>query len=239
MTNMLHKNIEEQKNEDLKITGDEFKFPEDNDITDMLENICMKKGLSTVADRYFTPYYRVNYQKLNDDICIRIHSNRICMISLAPSHPLFDKNCLIEKISFKVTDKVDRAENKISGKGKRGAQALQDNSNICIITCSNGDTWPIKCGINGKLIEVNEALLSDPNLIKKHPHEGGYFAIILPNIKLYESLKNSLMTDEQYQAILSDHEAKKKLIDDESHMQLKRSLEVCNVSRENKVQKTN
>lgn len=234
---MTHTKENSQEQENVKIAGDDFVFPEDNDITDMLENICMKNGLDSVTDRYFTPYYRMNIRKLNDDICIRIHSNRICMISLAPSHPLFDKNCIIDNISFKVTEKIDRSDNKISGKGKRGAQALQENSNLCIITCNNGDIWHIKCGINGKLIEVNEALLSDPNLLKKPPHEGGYLAIILPNIKMYEDMKKLLLIDEQYQKLSSDREANKEINNDESEMQcsLKRSIEVCNVSRENKI----
>ena len=83
-------------------------------------------------------------------------------------------------------------------KSKHGAQPLQMNSNICIITCSNKKTYVIKCCIIGKLVEVNEALIQNPKLLLEPPHRAGYLAIILPNIKLLDKMKESLLTQEQY-----------------------------------------
>ena len=59
------------------------------------------------------------------------------MITLAPSHPLL--NCeQITNVNYQVSAKVNRLENKVSGKGKKGAQHLQPESIICEVTCSTG-----------------------------------------------------------------------------------------------------
>lgn len=175
-----------------------FPFPPDDDITDMVEEVEYHGSFPTITDRYFTAYYKLNVQSPADDICILMHTNRICMLTLAPSHAVLQSDIQITKVDFKVSDKLDRVLNKVSGKGKHGAQPLQTNSNICIITCSNGKTYTIKCCIIGKLVEVNEALLNDPKLLLEPPHKGGYLAIMLPNIKLLDKMKEFLLTQEQY-----------------------------------------
>lgn len=175
-----------------------FTFPPDGDISDMLDEVQYSGNFPTVTDRYFTGYYKINIQFPGDDICIFIHSNRICMLSVAPSHIVLQGDKHIEKVDFKVSDKLDRSLNKVSGKGKHGAQPLQANSNICTISCSDGQTYFIKCCMTGKLVEVNEMLLKNPQLLREPPHKGGYLAIILPNLKLLENLKQSLLTYEQY-----------------------------------------
>ncbi|XP_039313173.1 protein Abitram isoform X1 [Solenopsis invicta] len=185
-----------------------FTFPPDEDISDMLDEVQYSGYFPTVTDRYFTPYYKVDVQSLGDDMCIWIHSNRICMLSLAPSHVILRDNKDIKKVDFKISDKLDRSLNKVSGKGKHGAQPLQTNSNICTISCSNEHTYVIKCCIIGKLVEVNEALLEDPQLLKESPHKGGYLAIVLPNLKLLESLKQSLLTHDQYTELIKKKEGK-------------------------------
>ncbi|XP_053977942.1 protein Abitram [Hylaeus volcanicus] len=175
-----------------------FPFPPDDNISDMLEGVKYDGLFPTITDRYFTAYYKLNVQNTADDICILMHSNRICMLALAPSHVVLQSDTQIMKVDFKVSNKLDRVLNKVSGKSKHGAQPLQANSNICIITCSNGKTYTIKCCIIGKLIEANEALLQNPKLLLQPPHRGGYLAIVLPNIKHLDKMKASLLTQKQY-----------------------------------------
>lgn len=200
------KRQEDSNDNSEMIDDDEFQFPPDNDASDMLDEVEYNGYLPTVTDRYFTPYYKINVQSPGDDICIRIHSNRICMLSLAPSHVIMQGDKDITKVNFKVSDKLDRSQNKVSGKGKHGAQPLQTNSNICSISCSDGQTYMIKCCMIGKLVEVNELLLENPRLIKNLPHKGGYLAIILPNLKFLENLKQSLLTHEQYIELIKERE---------------------------------
>lgn len=185
-----------------------FTFPPDENISDMLEEIQYNGYFPTVIDRYFTPYYKMDVQSVGDNMCIWIHSNRICMLSLAPSHVILQGNKDIEKVNFRVSDKLDRSLNKVSGKSKHGAQPLQTNSNICTILCSDGQSYVIKCCMIGKLVEVNEALSENPQLLKQLPHKGGYLAIILPNIKLLENLKQSLLTHDQYIELIKEKERK-------------------------------
>ncbi|XP_076179099.1 protein Abitram [Ptiloglossa arizonensis] len=196
--------LTDNENEEMSLINNEednhlFPFPPDDDITDMLEEVKYEGLFPTITDRYFTTYYKLNVQSTTDDIRILMHSNRICMLTLAPSHTVLQSDMQIMKVDFKVSDKLDRVLNKVSGKSKHGAQPLQANSNICIITCSNKKTYTIKCCIIGKLVEVNEALLQNPKLLMEPPHKGGYLAIILPNIKHLDKMKESLLTEKQYE----------------------------------------
>ncbi|XP_076227754.1 protein Abitram [Nomia melanderi] len=212
--NNIKKNSECQEN--IELTDDEgeeenslpkdddddddhlFSFPPNDNVADMLDEVHYSGLFPTITERYFTAYYKLNVQSPNDDICILMHSNRICMLTLAPSHTVLQGNKEITKVNFKVSEKLDRVLNKVSGKSKHGAQPLQANSNICIISSSNGKTYTIKCCIIGKLVEVNETLLQNPKLLLEPPHKGGYLAIILPNINLLDKMKKSLLTQEQY-----------------------------------------
>lgn len=206
-----HERLADSDNEASAIidSDDEsFSFPPDENISDMLDEVQYDGHFPTVTDRYFTPYYKMNVQSIGDDMCIWIHSNRICMLSLAPSHIILQGNKDIKTVDFRVSNKLDRSLNKVSGKGKHGAQPLQTNSNICTISCLDGQTYVIKCCMIGKLVEVNEALVKNPQLLTKPPHKGGYLAIILPNIKLLENLKQSLLTHDQYIEFIKEKKEK-------------------------------
>lgn len=206
-----HERLADSDNEASAIVDSDdesFSFPPDENVSDMLDEVQYNGHFPTVTDRYFTPYYKMDVQSLGDDMCIWIHSNRICMLSLAPSHIILQANKDIKTIDFRISDKLDRSLNKVSGKGKHGAQPLQTNSNICTISCLDGQIYVIKCCMIGKLVEVNEALLKNPQLLKESPHKGGYLAIILPNIKLLENLKQSLLTHDQYIELIKEKKGK-------------------------------
>ncbi|XP_012279774.1 protein Simiate [Orussus abietinus] len=187
---------------------------------DILQSVDLDEPLPTITERYFTPYYQVDIQKPCDDICIRIHSNRICMLSLASGHTLLQGEKKITNVNFKVSNKLDRTLNKVSGKSKHGAQPLQHNSNICFITRSDGETYAIKCCMIGKLVEVNEMLVENPELLRESPHQGGYLALILPKLQHLETLKSSSLTQEAYDA----HILKRQEICNQDQCQLNTSL---------------
>lgn len=184
-------------------------FPMEMDASDMLDEVELDENgvFPSVTDRYLTPYYQLDVVNPGDDICIRVHTNRICMISLAPSHSIFVKNKTIESINYKVSDKLDRLQNKVSGKAKHGAHPLQSNSNLCFIKCTDESVYPIKCCMIGKLIEVNEALTENFDLLKKEPHQGGYIAIVMPNLKHLDGMIEKMLNQKQYEETI----AKRKL----------------------------
>lgn len=77
----------------------------------------------------------------------------------------------------------------ISGKHKKGAVNLQATSNLLEIkTLSN--TYTIKSGIFGKLIETNEYLVQNPNSLKDPE---SFLAILMPSLSKVDTLINDLL----------------------------------------------
>jgi len=134
-----------------------------------------------------------------NDIQILRHSNRVCLITLAPTHPVIAQKLKVSSVSFKVTDKLDRGDNKVSGKRKRGAQWLNSESMLCKINCVNGGVYNIYAGIRGSLIEMNMNLLDDPNIINQSLQlEEGYIAIVMPKLHEADKLMTTLLNQDQY-----------------------------------------
>lgn len=153
----------------------------------------------SVVSRFFTKYYRLRNDNIDEVHSVLFHSNRICMVGLDSSHVAIKKN--IKEINFDIGN-CDRSKNKVSGKGKKGAMNLQPTSTLAIVTCEDGSQHKIISCVTGKLIEVNERLLKNPSLIGE---DGvGYVAVILPKIDKCNDIKQQLMTEEQYNLKLLD-----------------------------------
>lgn len=171
-----------------------------NKITPLQYSFDKTEEYKSVTDRYFTKRYCIDIGMDYGDYCILLHSNRICIVTLAPTHPLLSKKDLkITKLDFQVTNKIDRLNNRMSGKAKRGAQIIQHQHAVLFFAeCSDGIKYKICSGAIGKLIEINEAVINDPDIMITYPNDKGYVAIILPNINNYEKFKNDYITEEQY-----------------------------------------
>lgn len=150
----------------------------------------------SVVDRFFTRYY---YKKLgssdNTDeyYLVLFHSNRVCLICLPPEHPAFKIG--IEKISYNIGN-TDRSQNHVRGKGKKGGMILQDDSTLALITCKDNTIYKVPSCIRGKLIEVNERIVENPEILSK---EGdGYLAIVLPKPEHCDQIKENLISNSQY-----------------------------------------
>ncbi|KAK3587839.1 hypothetical protein CHS0354_019707 [Potamilus streckersoni] len=118
----------------------------------------------SVIDRYFKKKYYLFEDRQKEAFCILVHSNRICIVTLGETHPILSKNKCIRSVSFTIGD-VNRLDNKVSGKAKRGAQTLTATSPLCEITCDDGEKFVVPAGMKGQLIEVNEQLLNNPSLL--------------------------------------------------------------------------
>ncbi|SPP80808.1 protein Abitram [Drosophila guanche] len=150
----------------------------------------------SVVDRFFTRYY---YIRANAAYQVLYHSNRICLICLAPTHPALAQG--IATLSFDVGN-VDRSQNVVKGKGKKGGMILQADSTLALLTTETGQTYKIPSCIRGKLVEVNAALVAEPKLLEQLPEGAGYFAILLPKIENCDLIKEKLLTQEQYEEYL-------------------------------------
>lgn len=79
----------------------------------------------SVVDRFFTRFYYRKPGTVDEDHVVLFHSNRICMIGLAPSHVALRKG--VVSVNFNIGN-IDRSQNHCSGKGKKGAMNLQVTS---------------------------------------------------------------------------------------------------------------
>ena len=98
----------------------------------------------SVTSRYYTKLYSLDQDREKaEDILVLNHSNKICLITLAPTHPVLAQNLSINKVNFEVSKKVDRKSNKTSGKSKKGGQALETTSVLAIVETNSG-RFPVK-----------------------------------------------------------------------------------------------
>jgi hypothetical protein len=100
-------------------------------------SIDLSETYRSVTERYYTPYYRVDPDRQRrHDLCLLVHSNRISLITLAPSHPILAEGLTVNSIDCAVTKKLDRKNNKAVGKSKKGGQNLSKDSVVCYLEVS-------------------------------------------------------------------------------------------------------
>lgn len=157
-------------------------------ITDELTN-----ELPPVVDRFFTKYYCLANDCRDECHKVLVHSNRICLIGFDSSHVAVRKG--IKSINFDIGN-CDRSKNQVSGKGKRGGMNLQPQSTLAIITCVDDSEYKVISTITGKLIEVNERLLEQPQLIGVDGD--GYIAVVLPKLEKCDQNISNLLTEKQF-----------------------------------------
>ncbi|NWI97339.1 F206A protein, partial [Pitta sordida] len=164
------------------------------------------------AERYFTRWYKPDVKgRPCEDFCVLQHSNRrvgwggpgeICVITLAEAHPLLQSGKTIKSINYQISANCSRLQNKVSGKSKRGAQFLTELAPLCRISSSDGEEYTIYSCIRGRLIEVNENILSNPALLQQKPSTEGYIAVVLPKFEESKSITQGLLTRKEYEEVL-------------------------------------
>ncbi|CAH1789034.1 unnamed protein product [Owenia fusiformis] len=153
----------------------------------------------SVSERYYNQKYRIDIKKQPGyDQCVLSHSNRVCLVTMAASHDLITSGRIPKQIDFKIDDKTDRTANKVSGKGKKGAQWLTENSPLCRVTCTDGTEYILYSCLRGHLMEINERLYKNPTLLIEKPETDGYLAIVMPKLVDFKSQIDKLLSIEQY-----------------------------------------
>uniref|UniRef100_A0A674GSQ9 Protein Abitram n=1 Tax=Taeniopygia guttata TaxID=59729 RepID=A0A674GSQ9_TAEGU len=152
------------------------------------------------AERYFTRWYKPDVKgRPCEDFCVLQHSNRICVITLAEAHPLLQSGKTIKNINYQISANCSRLQNKVSGKSKR---FLTELAPLCRISSSDGEEYTIYSCIRGRLIEVNENILSNPALLQEKPSTEGYIAVVLPKFEESKSITQGLLTQKEYEEVL-------------------------------------
>lgn len=171
---------------------------------DEVEKVEPDTTAPSVIDRYYTRWYRADLKgKPCEDHCVLQHSNRICVVTLAETHPVLQKGRTIKSINYQISDGCSRLKNKVSGKSKRGGQFLTDFAPLCRITCNDETEYTIYSCIRGRLLEVNEEILKKPSLLLEKPFTEGYIAVILPKLEESKSITENLLTREDFDKIIA------------------------------------
>ncbi|RVE66975.1 hypothetical protein OJAV_G00112820 [Oryzias javanicus] len=158
----------------------------------------------SIIDRYYTRWYRTDLKgQPCEDHCILQHSNRLCVVTLAETHPVLQNGRTIKSIDYQISNGCSRLNNKVSGKSKRGGQFLTDFAPLCRITCSDESKYTIYSCIRGRLLEVNENILERPNLLLEKPSTEGYVAVILPKFEESKSVTENLLSRKEFEMIVS------------------------------------
>ena len=63
----------------------EKSWPEDRVVPQIEKSIDLSETYKTVEDRYYTRFFY--QQEDGEDQVVLVHSNRICLVSIAPNHP--------------------------------------------------------------------------------------------------------------------------------------------------------
>jgi len=113
---------------------------------------------------------------------VLVHSNRLCLVCLSPEHPVVKGGNAVKKVDFQVSPRCNRLDNVVRGKGKKGAQVAGVESIMAVIETEGGDRYKVVSNVRGKIVEVNERLVAEPELVRTHPGTEGFVAMVLPKI---------------------------------------------------------
>jgi len=128
---------------------------------------------------------------------IQKHTNNLFLVRLNPDHGIFKENEIVEA-SYQVTEKLNRADNKLSGKKKRNAQWIDSESSIIILKTkkSASDTEfeeiKIPACVRGKLFGINKCL-TEGNVKQKLMSPSGFLALVMPNKRELEVVMSRLV----------------------------------------------
>ena len=181
---------------------------EEDDLIILKQNENAKKAhYLSYTDRYFTRYYKLDVRHANNDHLILMHSNRVAVCAIAPSHPLLDKS----KYKVSSVEFVQSVNEEMSGKHKNFAKNLHVSQPFCKVHCQRLDMEPsetpgdqtvftIYSCLNAKLIELNEKLLKTPELLQEKPFTEGFLAVLFPKLDTLNEQLSELITHDQYVA---------------------------------------
>ncbi|KAG7389656.1 Mitochondrial inner membrane protease ATP23 [Phytophthora boehmeriae] len=151
------------------------------------------KRRGTMIERYYTEMFSCDTRgKTMEDQYVHMHSNRLCVVGIAASHPAMQAG--IESVEF--TQNI--LESKVTGKKKKGGLFLLPNTALCVVKCKSGREYTLYSCIRGSLIEVNERLQTEPTLLQQKHQTDGYLVIIQPKKVEVAEIQESLLSKDEY-----------------------------------------
>merc|ERR1712228_469643 len=161
------------------------------------EQLDIIKGLpdkpkNAVQDNY-TRFYAVD-REFHHDMYLDKHYNGMCILGLAPSHPIRMNKMKIKEISFEL-GKRTASSFEVSGKKKTNAVKISKDTKLCKIYIEDKNDVKMEQDVNekkndeefdsfvfepkifGKAIQINKRLMDEPNLIVDSSDFEGWIVI--------------------------------------------------------------
>ncbi|OZJ02935.1 hypothetical protein BZG36_04558 [Bifiguratus adelaidae] len=170
-------------------------------------------------DQYYTRYYWIapaseDSKGVEGDLLIHQSPNCLCVLCLAPTHPLLlrykEDPTIAKRIRIEFQDTYNSVN--LSSKNKKGAPWLQVGSEYLKIMLDEepgkepeaSDTEPLvysfRSCIHSQMMEVNEKFVNDPDLLFRRPYSQGYLAIVKPKLDDPKKALELCITREEYEA---------------------------------------
>lgn len=142
----------------------------------------------SMEQRYFVRRYKFDARKdMQEDLCILEHTNRVCVLTLANSHPVVSQAKKISSVDFLVDVK----------------STVDETCGLCHIRCDDDSVYTIQATVRAKLLELNEFLLSSPQLVVDKPDTEGFLAMLLPRKPDHRTEMQRLSTADEYKQLLT------------------------------------
>ncbi|ETV80815.1 hypothetical protein, variant [Aphanomyces astaci] len=115
-----------------KRQADKFVHKDDATVVDYVART------GTMVDRYYTRMYAADIMgEPSEDQYVNMHSNRLCVVGIAPGHCIFTRGLTVKAVDFEPS----MVESKVTGKKKKGGVWLNPDTVVCRVTCTNGETF--------------------------------------------------------------------------------------------------
>ena len=172
-------------------------WPEDRVVPVIEKSLDLTIPFKNLEDRYYKRFYHAPEDGQHQ--VVLVHSNRICLVSLAASHPVIKDKKVIKNLNFQVSQNCNRLNNKVVGKGKKGGQGVDERAILCFIECENDEKFAVRACVKGKLIGINQKIVDNPQwIVEKTPgvaHIGIVYTKIPDGIN---DLKARLTPEDEY-----------------------------------------
>ena len=137
----LRARVPEEEFQDSVMDQVEDPTPGQPQIEDSID-LNVEDSFATVERRYFKRLYFRGPSETEEgdnsngttlDQLVLVHSNKICLVSLAPNHPIITKNLTIRKLDFEGKSKF--LTSKAIGKSKKQCSVVDEKTVLAWIEC--------------------------------------------------------------------------------------------------------
>jgi len=163
----------------------------------------LASSLQHVVDRYYERFYAIDVGGERQDLYVHQHLNGLLVIGLAPTHPLLASGSVISRVEF------SNAGQQPSGKSKKGGMICLPESTLCTVTCADGNMFIMHACIRGMLLEINDRLLSQPQLLQEKAATDGWIAILQPQPRDESVNMQRLLPRDRFESIRGHTEINK------------------------------